>query len=190
MGGTASSRCQVKVNTKPCCDDMDDQEAFEGDDFTFQVDCDGSPKPVAKWTKDGKVIDTKDGHFTIMQADPNAYRLIIKGVKAEDDAGEYQVEFSNRAGDKKCSAQLTVHSLEELKVPKCMSDLKSKKAQKGGKTFFNIKIRAEQLPEVKWFMNDVEIVKDDHCGKIKVVAKNENGEDAKEADLEVQFAPE
>ena len=31
------------------------------------------------------------------------------GVKAEDDAGEYQVEFSNRAGDKKCSAQLTVH---------------------------------------------------------------------------------
>ena len=126
---------------------MDDQEAFEGDDFTFQVDCDGSPKPVAKWTKDGKGIDTKDGHFTIMQADPNAYRLIIKGikfsfnthlnlhiyriicliqsfkipllnkvnilfntgVKAEDDAGEYQVEFSNRAGDKKCSAQLTVH---------------------------------------------------------------------------------
>ena len=41
-------------------------------------------------------------------------------------------------------------ALEELKVPKCMSDLKSKKAQKGGKTFFNIKIRAEPLPEVKW----------------------------------------
>ena len=60
---------------------MDDQEAFEGDDFTFQVDCDGSPKPVAKWTKDGKGIDTKDGHFTIMQADPNAYRLIIKGMQ-------------------------------------------------------------------------------------------------------------
>ena len=32
-----------------------------------------------------------------------------------------------------------------------MSDLKSKKAQKGGKTFFNIKIRAEPLPEVKWW---------------------------------------
>ena len=41
-------------------------------------------------------------------------------------------------------------ALEELKVPKCMSDLKSKKAQKGGKTFFNINIRAEPLPEVKW----------------------------------------
>ena len=69
------------ILAKPCCDDMDDQEAFEGDDFTFQVDCDGSPKPVAKWTKDGKGIDTKDGHFTIMQADPNAYRLIIKGMQ-------------------------------------------------------------------------------------------------------------
>ena len=41
-------------------------------------------------------------------------------------------------------------ALEELKVPKCMSELKSKKAQKGGKTFFSIKIRAEPLPEVKW----------------------------------------
>ena len=66
---------------KPCADDMDDQEAFEGDDFTFQIDCDGNPKPVAKWTKEGKGIDTKDGHFTIAQADPNAYRLIIKGIK-------------------------------------------------------------------------------------------------------------
>ena len=66
---------------KPCADDMDDQEAFEGDDFTFQIDCDGNPKPVAKWTKEGKGIDTKDGHFTITQADPNAYRLIIKGIQ-------------------------------------------------------------------------------------------------------------
>ena len=66
---------------KPCADDMDDQEAFEGDDFTFQIDCDGNPKPVAKWTKEGKGIDTKDGHFTIAQADPNAYRLIIKGIQ-------------------------------------------------------------------------------------------------------------
>ena len=41
-------------------------------------------------------------------------------------------------------------ALEELKVPKCMSELKSKKAQKGGKTFFNIKIRAEPPPDVKW----------------------------------------
>ena len=59
---------------------MDDQEAFEGDDFTFEIDCDGNPKPVAKWTKDGKGIDTKDGHFTITQADPNKYRLAIKGM--------------------------------------------------------------------------------------------------------------
>ena len=39
---------------------------------------------------------------------------------------------------------------EELKVPKCMSDLKDKKAQKGGKTFFTMKIRGDPVPEVKW----------------------------------------
>ena len=52
--------------------------------------------------------------------------------------------------DKKIHFKFVFLALEELKVPKCMSDLKSKKAQKGGKTFFNIKIRAEPLPEVKW----------------------------------------
>ena len=58
---------------------MDDQEAFEGDEFAWHVECDGSPKPVAKWTKDGKGIDTKDGHFVIMQNDPNCYKLKIMG---------------------------------------------------------------------------------------------------------------
>ena len=32
----------------------------------------------------------------------------ILGVTA-DDAGEYQIELTNRAGDKKCSAALVVH---------------------------------------------------------------------------------
>ena len=38
--------------------------------------------------------------------------LNIVGVKADEtanDGGEYQVEFSNRAGDKKVSSTLTVH---------------------------------------------------------------------------------
>ena len=46
--GTASCKANIKVNTKPSCDDMDDVEAFETDDFTFSVSCDGSPKPVCK----------------------------------------------------------------------------------------------------------------------------------------------
>ena len=111
------------------------------------------------------------------------------------------------------SVDLKAHSIEELKIPKCMSDLKDKKANKGAKTFFNIKIRGDPLPDVKWFLNDVEIVdsenmkitvkEDEHvyrldvldvqsntAGEIKVVAKNENGEDVKIGTLEVQFSPE
>ena len=42
-----------------------------------------------------------------------------------------------------------------------MADLKDKKANKGAKTFFNIKIRGEPVPEVKWYLNDVEIVDSD-----------------------------
>ena len=83
-----------------------------------------------------------------------------------------------------------------------MSDLKDKKANKGSKTFFNLKIRGDPLPEVKWFLNDVEVVESDvfhmsckeedyifrldildvqsnTAGVVKVVAKNENGEDTK-----------
>merc|ERR1719225_2307301 len=167
--------------------------------------------PHIKWTKDGGNIDTKDGHFTINQNN-GIYTLVIKDVKPED-AGQYQAEFTNRAGEKKCEGALVVHSLEELAIPKCMTDLKDKKAQKGGKTFFTMKIRGEPAPEVKWFLNDVEIENggrfatsckeneylyrldiegccEDDYGKVKVLAKNENGESFKEANLEIQFPPE
>ena len=93
--------------------------------------------------------------------------------------------------------------MEELKIPKCMSELKDKKAQKGGKTFFQMKVRGDPAPEVKWFFNDKEIENDDHFqmsvkeadfiyrldvsdvteehyGKVKIVATNENGESFKE----------
>merc|ERR1719357_1802605 len=103
--------------------------------------------------------------------------------------------------------------MDELRIPKCMSDLKDKKANKGAKTFFNIKIRGDPLPVVKWYLNGEKIVdsdtvktsckEDEHlyrldildvqsstAGEIKVVAKNENGEDVKVGSLEVQFAPE
>ena len=92
---------------KPSCDDVDDIECFETDNQTIAIQCDGSPQPVVKWTKDGGNIDTKDGHFTITQAS-NMYNLIIKEVKPED-AGCYQAEFTNRAGEKKVTAELIVH---------------------------------------------------------------------------------
>lgn len=209
--GTANSRCTLKVNTKPSCDDVDDMEAFENDEFAYNIPCDGNPKPVCKWTKDGGAIDTKDGHFTINE-NGGTYNLIIKGV-TPDDAGSYQAEFTNRAGEKKVGSALTVHSLEEMKIPKCMSDLKDKKANKGGKTFFQMKVRGEPQPEVKWYLNDKELIDDDHfkisfkeadfmyrldiedCnedhyGQVKIVAKNENGSSTKEANLEIQFPPE
>ena len=212
--GTAASKCNLKVNTKPSCDDMEDiYEAFETDDFTFSVECDGSPKPIAKWTKDGKGLDTssKDSRYLVTEAG-GVYKLKI-GKLEMDDTGPYGVEFTNRAGDKKLSTELNVHSQEELRIPKIMSDMKDKKANKGAKTFFTIKIRGDPLPEVKWFLNDEEIVESDifkitfneteysyrldildvqssTAGPIKVTAKNENGEDEKVGSLEVQFVPE
>lgn len=71
------------------------------------IPCDGSPQPVVKWTKDGANIDTKDGHFTLTTTG-NEYKVIIKDVKPED-AGSYQAEFTNRAGEKKVACELIVH---------------------------------------------------------------------------------
>jgi len=213
--GAASSKCQLKVNTKPSADDMDDPlEAFETDDFNFSVECDGNPKPIAKWTKEGKTIDTssKDSRFLVSEVN-GVYKMKISKLEM-DDAGSYGVEFSNRAGDKKMSTELKVHSMEELRIPKCLTDLKDKKANKGAKTFFNVKVRGDPLPDVKWYLNGQEMVddgttfkmsfkEDEHvyrldildvqsntAGEIKVVAKNENGEDVKVGTLEVQFSPE
>ena len=67
---------KISFPAKPSCDDMDDMDAFETDEFVFTVQCDGSPKPACKWTKDGAGIDTKDGHFLIKENDGN-YCLVI-----------------------------------------------------------------------------------------------------------------
>ena len=87
---------------------MDDEmEAFEKDTHVISCPCDGSPKPVCKWTKDGGNIDTKDGHFTIQERD-GVYTVTIKEV-TPDDGGNYVAEFTNRAGEKKTGTTLTVH---------------------------------------------------------------------------------
>lgn len=85
---------------------MDDADAFENDEFTFKIECDGDPKPVCKWTKDGKSIDMADGHVTISESN-GIYMLTLKPVKM-DDKGKYEAEFTNRAGEKKVGANLNV----------------------------------------------------------------------------------
>lgn len=91
---------------KPICEDLEDAEAVEKEDFTFAIECDGDPKPVCKWTKDGKPIDTADGHFTISE-NSGIYKLEIKGLTMADK-GKYGAEFTNRAGEKKVEANLNV----------------------------------------------------------------------------------
>ena len=113
----------------------------------------------------------------------------------------------------KISYNIFFLAIDELRIPKFMSDLKDKKANKGAKTFFTIKCRSEPAPEVKWYLNGNEVTDSDNikvsfkeeehqyrldildvqsntAGEIKVVAKNENGEDTKVGSLEVQFSPE
>lgn len=97
----------IPFTAKPSCDDPDDVECFENDNLSISVPCDGSPKPVCKWTKDGGNIDTKDGHFTITENN-GVYNVLIKAATM-DDAGSYQAEFTNRAGEKKIACQLLVH---------------------------------------------------------------------------------
>ena len=91
---------------KPVCDDLDDVDAVENDDLTYSIACDGDPKPVCKWTKDGKAIDTKDGHFVVSE-ESGVYKLTIKPVTM-DDKGTYQAEFTNRAGEKKVQSTMNV----------------------------------------------------------------------------------
>ena len=44
-----------------------------------------------------------------------------------------------------------ISAKDELKVPKCLTELKDKNANKGGKTFFQLKIRGDPTPDVKWY---------------------------------------
>ena len=96
----------IPIPAKPVCDDLDDVEAAEGDSFVFAIACDGDPKPVCKWTKDGAPVDTSKGNMAITE-ESGIYKLSFKEL-AMDDKGNYGAEFTNKAGEKKVSANLTV----------------------------------------------------------------------------------
>ena len=70
------------------------------------------------------------------------YKLKIAKLEM-DGAGTYGVEFVNRASDKK-TTELKIYSIEELRVPKCMDDLKDKKAKMApGTEFSSLQARKE-----------------------------------------------
>ena len=47
-----TGRCSF-LTAKPSADDLEDAEAFEGDNFTWAVPCDGSPKGSCALAENG-----------------------------------------------------------------------------------------------------------------------------------------
>ncbi|XP_047481488.1 obscurin-like isoform X2 [Penaeus chinensis] len=125
-------------------------------DIALEVRGTGSPKPMAKWYKNGKEI-MADDRFK-MVVDESFYILKIRRLERKDK-GTYCCELSNSSGTAKTEGVLSVRAPPDFVTP-----LKDACAKEGGKDVkMFVEWEANPAPTVKWFFNDKPI-RDDTPG--------------------------
>nr|XP_027226590.1 obscurin-like [Penaeus vannamei] len=173
-------------------------------DIALEVRGTGSPKPMARWYKNGKEI-MADDRFK-MVVDESFYILKIRRLERKDK-GTYCCELSNSSGTAKSEGVLSVRAPPDFVTP-----LKDACAKEGGKDVkMFVEWEANPMPTVKWFFNDKPIRDDtpgytirgqdtsmvltiheateDVVGTYSVTATNEYGESVCKARFRLHEAP-
>ncbi|XP_042877694.1 obscurin-like isoform X2 [Penaeus japonicus] len=173
-------------------------------DIALEVRGTGSPKPMAKWFKNGKEIMADDRFKMIV--DESFYILKIRHLERKDK-GTYCCELSNSSGTAKTEGVLSVRAPPDFVTP-----LKDACAKEGGKDVkMFVEWEANPMPTVKWFFNDKPIRDDtpgytirgqdtsmvltiheateDVVGTYSVKATNEYGESVCKARFRLHEAP-
>jgi hypothetical protein len=166
--GQAKSSAAAEVDEKPSIvKGLIPADLNEGDEHVFRVEV-SAPVRVVKWYRNGEELKPSKA-IEFKQVTPKKYEILLPSVKG-DDAGEYKVVLSNKAGECDSSAALTVQKPNVLKL---ISGLKDVEIEQGQPLEMSCKI--EGIPKtVTWFKNGAEIGAAD--GRIKLIANESTGE--------------
>ncbi|XP_050698180.1 obscurin-like isoform X5 [Eriocheir sinensis] len=116
-------------------------------DVTLEVRATGSPKPDARWYKNGKEI-MADERFK-MTRDDTFYILKIRHVERKDK-GTYKCVLTNTSGEASTQGDLLVRAPPDFVTP--LKDVCAKEGSKDVKLF--VEWEANPPPTVKWFFKD------------------------------------
>jgi hypothetical protein len=208
--GKSETSGKLTVISKPVfLESLKDLEVADGTDVILHVQVTGFPIPEVCWLMNSVPIDAADDKFQIA-ADTGVHKLLIRDFSVED-AGEFTCEAHNVLGRVASSCRIRVSD-----KPCFKTQLQDADAQMNDE---NITFIAEFEPQpkvknVKWFVDDIEIVDMDKryeiiekpsknlyqlrvkranegtSGVYMCIASNESGKTFSSAQLRVASKPE
>ncbi|KAL3121108.1 hypothetical protein niasHT_005368 [Heterodera trifolii] len=166
--GKAVSSAHAEVDQAPrIVQGLVPADIAEGDEHVFRVET-SAPIRTVKWFKNGREIEAPPGaRIRLKDVSPKKYELLIDDAQL-DDAANYKVVLSNRAGECESSADLGVCKPSVFKLRSGLQDVTIDEGQP-------LQLVAELDGEpaaVKWFKNGEEIKPDE---RIKIVSNPSTG---------------
>jgi len=173
---------------------LNDTIALEHEKVEFKIKVLGTPKPSVQWFKDDMEVFSSDRLEIKEEEDGGS--VIVKEARL-NDSGNIKCVATNILGRATSVAQLIIEASPRLDVPENYND---------GLIFrydevirLKIPLIAKPSPRITWFFDDEPICPSEdvqvetteiqtslrigaakrwHCGEFRVLAQNENGEDA------------
>ncbi|XP_073994368.1 obscurin isoform X8 [Rhodnius prolixus] len=216
--GTAVTKTTVIVQTSPTITKsyMKDIDVFETWEHTFEIEAVGTPKPTAKWLKDGKEIKGSE-RFIAREEGEVKYKFEVVDCQLTD-TGEYRVVLSNNLGEATESAKLKIIDAKDFRLPQIQKPLVAQAVPKNNTAVLKVVLTADPIPEVEWQVNGSDVptemiadsdsklihhglkeciftltipsCKHENTGEYKFKAVNKSGEAECAARLDVQLKPE
>ncbi|XP_045498877.1 obscurin isoform X7 [Colias croceus] len=206
--GEHSALCAVAVNPTPrkpsFSQELEDVKVVVGQPVKLEARVMAFPAPEVKWFKDGLPIRPSQAVNFINQ--PGGIIGLAIDAARPEDAGQYSLTLSNKLGD--ADSKATVEVGQKERKPAFIAELMPAKVIEGFPVKMEVKVLGHPPPIIKWTHNGKEIVPDgerirvvsqpdgthalllskasaEDGGKYGVVAINDKGETASNAELSV-----
>ncbi|KAF0303153.1 Titin [Amphibalanus amphitrite] len=222
--GEASSRCALNVLAPrtPTPEEVTEEPKFtrlltdasarEGEQEVLEAEVTGTPAPTVTWLKDGREIRSTES--VKLSLDGGRARLEI-GSCLPQHAGNYICVASNRAGEARCFAHVTVRARPQpvqfrapppMQPPVFVQIFKDQHVAEGDDVLYQCIIDGKPKPTVQWLFDDGPLPSEkfsvssegqhhvlrirsaelDHCGRVKCIAENDIGKATCVAQLSVE----
>ncbi|XP_072157516.1 protein Obscurin isoform X4 [Bemisia tabaci] len=141
----------------------EDHTIMENHEIKLSIGLDGAPTPGVIWYKDGKVINSSDRVKLSYDEESTTHTLYIQRASMED-TGSYSIIATNELSQDSAFSKIQVMAGPRFtkEMPKAMT------TKEGDNVTFQVKVKGDPEPEVKWMRNDQEIVIDDAHWKYSV----------------------
>nr|XP_018906228.1 PREDICTED: muscle M-line assembly protein unc-89 isoform X2 [Bemisia tabaci] len=130
----------------------EDHTIMENHEIKLSIGLDGAPTPGVIWYKDGKVINSSDRVKLSYDEESTTHTLYIQRASMED-TGSYSIIATNELSQDSAFSKIQVMAGPRFtkEMPKAMT------TKEGDNVTFQVKVKGDPEPEVKWFFNNVEI---------------------------------